>query len=269
MKKVKEILEEQNNDELEEEVMEALGENKEEKLVRYENKARDIAVEDINDFKQKIEIEREKRKLLAEYIKENLREGIDYYTITFKDGKVSKPTLSKAGSEKFLSLFNFKIKFSKDEETWEMLGRVPGVVCYKCEVYTRLGELMGEGRGARNIRQDNGDVNKSIKMAEKAAQIDAVLRISGLSDYFTQDFDNFENIEEQQIEQKKQIAILLKKLDVDINSLDAEGWKNIIKGLTNLALEPENYSEIISKLKTKVKEYELARDNKEVIDVAL
>src|SRR5262249_31246287 len=62
------------------------------------------------------------RAVLTAYISEHMQEGIDYYTLMI-GGKVSKPSLSKAGSEKFLSLFNVHAKFRKDDETWEMLGR--------------------------------------------------------------------------------------------------------------------------------------------------
>jgi len=105
------------------------------------------------------------RTLLTAYISQNLKEGIDYYTLTV-GGKESKPSLSKAGSEKFLSLFNVQAKFRKDDETWEMLGRPAGVICYVCALYTKSGEFVGEGRGAREVRKDK-DINKAIKMAQK------------------------------------------------------------------------------------------------------
>jgi hypothetical protein len=40
---------------------------------------------------------------------------------------------------------------SKEEETWEMLGRPVGVFCYVCALYTKRGEFVGEGRGAREV----------------------------------------------------------------------------------------------------------------------
>ena len=46
----------------------------------------------------------QRRALLTAYIREHLQEGIDYYTLTL-GGKVAKPSLSKAGSEKFVQLF--------------------------------------------------------------------------------------------------------------------------------------------------------------------
>src|SRR5205823_12235808 len=153
------------------------------------------------------------RTLLTAYISQNLKEGIDYYTLTI-GGKVSKPSLSKAGSEKFLSLFNVHATFRKDDATWEMLGRPAGVICYICELYTKRGELVGEGRGAREVLKEK-DINKAIKMAQKSAQIDAVLRTGASSDAFTQDLEEVQEPEEPLVRQQKhRIGALLKLLGV-------------------------------------------------------
>ena len=129
------------------------------------------------------------RQVVTRYIKEQMTEGVDYYTLTIK-GRVSKATLSKAGSEKFLSLFQLHAAFQQDEATWRMLGSKDGLLCYTCTLMTRSGEVIGEGRGARSVSQDGGDINKAIKMATKSAQVDAVLRTGALSDVFTQDLDD-------------------------------------------------------------------------------
>ena len=52
------------------------------------------------------------RAVVTRYIKEQMTEGVDYYTLTIK-GRVSKATLSKAGSEKFLSLFQLRAASSR------------------------------------------------------------------------------------------------------------------------------------------------------------
>ena len=106
------------------------------------------------------------RAVVTRYIKEQMTEGVDYYTLTIK-GRVSKATLSKAGSEKFLSLFQLSAQFQQDEATWRMLGSKDGLLCYTCMLMTRSGEVIGEGRGARSVTQDGGDINKAIKMATK------------------------------------------------------------------------------------------------------
>lgn len=131
-------------------------------LVRLETS---VDVVDPTTLELKIANWNQMRALLTAYIGQNMKEGIDYYTL-ISGGKESKPSLSKAGSEKFLSLFNLQARFRKDDETWEMLGRPAGVICYVCALYTKSGEFVGEGRGAREVRKDR-DINKAIKMAQK------------------------------------------------------------------------------------------------------
>lgn len=112
-------------------------------------------------------------------------EKVDYSII--KD----KKSLGKAGAEKIASIFNWAAEFKKDTETWEMLGSMPGILCYICILTDRAtGRFVGEGRGTRDMKQDNGDTNKCVKMATKSAHIDAVIRASGLSDIFTQDLED-------------------------------------------------------------------------------
>jgi hypothetical protein len=64
------------------------------------------------------------------------------------------------------------------------------VIILKCELHTPSGFIAAEGSGARRLDQDKGDINKSLKMAEKSAHIDATLRIAGLSEIFTQDLED-------------------------------------------------------------------------------
>src|SRR5690606_15572985 len=51
---------------------------------------------------------------------------------------------------------------------------------------------VAEGIGARSVQQDNGDLNKALKMAGKSAHIDATLRMAGLSEVFTQDLEDMQ-----------------------------------------------------------------------------
>jgi hypothetical protein len=191
------------------------------------------------------------RALLTAYISEHMQEGIDYYTLTI-GGKVSKPSLSKAGSEKFLRLFNVHATFRKDEETWEMLGRPAGVICYVCELYTKRGECVGEGRGAREVLKEQ-DINKAIKMAQKSAQIDAVLRTGALSDAFTQDLEDAQEPEEPLVRQQKhRIVALLKLLGAAV--VDKAGYEAVVQQYTGLALVPALYPDIIARLETRVTE---------------
>lgn len=139
--------------------------------------------------------EANKRALLTQYIQHHMKTGADYGTIkiTTRTGKEveSKASLFKPGSEKFLSLFKLTATFKKDSDTWEMAGSPAGLFCYICELKTSKGQVVGEGRGAANLSEKQGwTVNNAIKIAEKRAQIDAVLRTGALSDFFTQDLED-------------------------------------------------------------------------------
>jgi hypothetical protein len=129
------------------------------------------------------------RAIITQFIQRHFRDGVDFYALKI-GGKETKPSLSKAGAEKFLGLFHLHATFHKDDETWEMLGRPAGVICYHCALHTASGEVVGEGRGCREVKKDNGDANKAIKMAEKSGLIDAVLRTGALSEVFTQDVED-------------------------------------------------------------------------------
>jgi len=134
--------------------------------------------------------ENAKRDLLNQYIEQNLKSGIDYGTITIQ-GKESKPSLLKAGSEKMCSLFHLTPKFRRDDDTWEMLGKKAGVICYVCELLKEDGTVFAEGRGTAMTGIDGDfNINKQVKIAEKRSQTDAVLRGFGLSERFTQDLED-------------------------------------------------------------------------------
>ena len=109
-------------------------------------------------------------------------EGKDYHVIQ------GKKSLAKGGAEKIASIFKWTAKFEKDTESLEMLGQIVGLVAFKCTLMN--GHFVGEGRGATTLAKNAGDVNKTLKMAQKSAFIDAVLRASGLSDFFTQDLED-------------------------------------------------------------------------------
>jgi hypothetical protein len=153
----------------------------------------------------------EERKVFVEWLRASLVPGEDYQLIhrklggagqpktpcPNKDDKTSmrcnecgaKPALSKSGSEKIDALLQLRPSFARDGETWEMLGSPAGVLCLTCTLVTTRGDVAGEGRGIRNVADDYNDHNKAIKMAEKSAQIDATLRVSGVSELFTQPHD--------------------------------------------------------------------------------
>lgn len=109
-------------------------------------------------------------------------EGKDYHIIQ------GKKSLAKGGAEKIASIFHWTAKFEKDTESLEMLGDIKGLVAFKCTLMN--GVFVGEGRGAAMLAKNSNDPNKTLKMAQKSAFIDAVLRASGLSDFYTQDLED-------------------------------------------------------------------------------
>ena len=157
---------------------------------------------EIKNLKKFIDIEQQKRNVLKEYISNNLVEGTDYGKIHMGrgcqdkynckiPGHFSKPCLFKGGSEKFLSLMHLRPTFKKDVETWEMAGSKPGLFAYICLLLDSKETVVGEGRGSSEITERSGwTINNAIKIAEKRAQLDAVLRTGGLSDFFTQDLED-------------------------------------------------------------------------------
>jgi hypothetical protein len=101
-----------------------------------------------------------------------------------------RATLCKPGSEKITGLLQLRPRFRRDGETWEMMGSEAGLVTLVCELVTPGDLVVAEGRGARHRDSDFGDVNKTVKMVQKSAQTDAVLRFGGLSEIFTQDLED-------------------------------------------------------------------------------
>jgi hypothetical protein len=151
------------------------------------------------------------RELFVDWLFNRLVAGIDYMVIHRKVGPRNaktacpnaadnksatcatcggKATLCKPGSEKICGLLQLRPRFKRDVDAWEMLGGEAGLVTLVCELVTPTGVVVAEGRGARHRDQDFGDTNKCLKMAQKSAQTDAVLRCAGLSEIFTQDLED-------------------------------------------------------------------------------
>jgi hypothetical protein len=143
-------------------------------------------------LREQMQSDTEIRAIITEYIKNAMVEGKDYGSIVIK-GHTSKPSLFKPGAEKFCGLFKIRPTFKKDIETVEMLGNTPGIIAYICELVDSRGIVIGEGRGTAKTDPKSGsdfDINKQVKIAQKRAQVDAVLRTGGLSDFFTQDMED-------------------------------------------------------------------------------
>lgn len=177
----KEILEGVNNGEyqVEEDVKE--DESSEVAVVEVQSKpaVSQVASSEIKKIETFITV----RQAFIEKVNEICVEGKDYHIIN------GKKSLAKGGAEKIASIFKWNASFIKDTQALEMLGDIPGLVAFKCELHAG-DKFVGEGRGAALLSKNAGDPNKTLKMAQKSAFIDAVLRASGLSDFFTQDLED-------------------------------------------------------------------------------
>lgn len=144
------------------------------------------------NFKNFLEEWTENRKIFVSWVQSYLVPKIDFYTLKFK-GRESKPSLSKAGSEKVCGLLRTTVSFPalSDYEQAAVAGKDIKIVMLKCLISSG-GNVIAEGAGARKVSQDSGDINKSLKMAMKSAMIDATLRLGGLSEIFTQDIEDMD-----------------------------------------------------------------------------
>ena len=207
----------------------------------------------VDDLEAALAVWTTERAVVQRFLEQELKANIDYYTLRI-GGKDSKPSLSKAGAEKVLGWLKIQASFMPDTGTWEMLGRPQDLVCYVCTLRTRSGEIVGEGRGARSLKKDNGDVNKAMKMAEKSAMVSAVLRTGALSDVFTQDLEDMqEEPAKAQAHAQLTSADLRKRIWAQVNKQapqiktqdDAEAW---VKTRTGLEMHASKYAQILGQL---------------------
>ena len=164
----------------------------------------------VERFTQALDRREVNRRALLKWVQSNLQAGIDYGQIHVVgkdkcrlagDGRAhecldprhwSKPSLWKPGAEKICGMLGLIPRFPNlaEYEKATLRGEDIKVIILKCELHTGSGFVAAEGTGARRVDQDRGDINKSLKMAEKSAHIDATLRVAGLSELFTQDIED-------------------------------------------------------------------------------
>ena len=151
-------------------------------------------------FKAGLDRRKENRNTLMDWIRSSLVEGRDFGSIMI-NGKQSKPSLLKPGAEKIAGMLGLIPRFPnlKLYEDAVLEGKSITTIILKCELQNQIGEVIGEGVGARSVEtQDNGDLNKALKMSAKSAMIDATLRCAGISEIFTQDIEEIRREEVQQ-----------------------------------------------------------------------
>ena len=153
---------------------------------------------------------RQNRAAILGWIREALVEGTDYGRIHVasrdrcayaKRGEAAlcppasnwtKPSLFKPGAEKICGMLGVTMHCPNltAYEQAALSGKNLGTIILRCEQHDSQGRVVAEGIGARNVQQDYGDLNKSLKTAGKSAHIDATLRKAGLSEIFTQDLED-------------------------------------------------------------------------------
>ncbi|MBK1642912.1 hypothetical protein CKO12_13750 [Chromatium okenii] len=147
-------------------------------------------------FKNDLARRSENRQLLLNWIRSSLKEGVDYGSIPTKRGSSNRKSLFKSGAEKICGMLGITVHFPSLKETEQALlnGSIFENVIVRCELKNIHGQTLADGVGARSLKQDYGDLNKALKMAEKSAHIDATLRLAGLSEVFTQDLEDMKNL---------------------------------------------------------------------------
>jgi len=148
-----------------------------------ENTIAPVKNESFELFKQGVNDLLSKRSYFISQVLPKLKENQDYYIIK------GKKSLAKGGAEKLASIYNLTAKFERDNESLEMLGSMKGLIAFICTL-SKAGVIAGQGRGSDTLERNNNDPNKALKMTQKRAFVDAVIRTTGLSDIFTQDIED-------------------------------------------------------------------------------
>ena len=167
-----------------------------------------IMTADPETISQGLAMYSEKRLAFRTWLEGHLKEGVHYgfppgcrrSTANEKEW-ISKPSLYKAGADLVCDLMQVRVEYATDMDAWKQLGEPVGTYVFRCMLKSRTtGELIAEGRGVRKVGEKGMKENASIKMAQKAAKVDAVLNGWGLSDLFTQDLEDMAKEEAAQPE---------------------------------------------------------------------
>jgi hypothetical protein len=158
-------------------------------------------------FETIIERRHANRLSLLKWIKTNLVEGTDFGIIPTKKG-AGKNTMFKSGAEKICVLLGLVQTFPAfhDYEQAALTNQKLELIILRCELLNEQGVIVATGIGARALKDDFGNVNKSLKMAAKSAAILATLSVAGLSEVFT--VDMLEEPEVITVVSSEQLAVL-------------------------------------------------------------
>ena len=164
-------------------------------------------------FESIIERRHANRLSLLKWIRNNLVEGTDFGIIPTKKG-AGKNTLFKSGAEKICVLLGLVQTFPafSDYEQSALTNQKLELIILRCELLNEQGGIVATGIGARSLKDDFGNVNKSLKMAAKSAAILATLSVAGLSEVFTVDM----------LEEPEVITFISSEQLASLNALIAE-----------------------------------------------
>jgi len=135
-------------------------------------------------------------------VQKTLKKDHDYGIIP---GTGNKPTLLKPGAEKILMLMGLTSEYDVIEKVQDYDG---GFFAFTVKCTLSRGDIkVTEGVGHANTRERRYTSGKQqdpytlantvLKMAKKRAQVDAVLTVASLSEIFTQDLEDYEEIPQQ------------------------------------------------------------------------
>ena len=158
----------------------------------------------VETFRKAMERREQNRNELLKWLDNHLLSGIDFGRIHIVEqcpyaihgnpnlcedaSHWSDPILWKSGAERILGVLGLTVHFPSLHQ-YEMAcchKHELSAVVLKCELKTNNGTVVAEGSGARHIKQDNFNLNTTMKMAAKSAMIDATIRVAGLTSMFRQ-----------------------------------------------------------------------------------
>ena len=193
------------------------------------------------DIKNGIDALAKKRKIFMEQILPTLVPEQDYW-ITDEGRKV----LSKGGAERLAEIYSITAQFVADKESLAFFGNTSDTVVYRC-VLRRNGVICGEGRGSASLKDHDESINSTIKVAQKSAFVDGVLRVTGMSFLFSQDFIPEDNKEEPDLEGRDRVAFFSNN-DEELPKFATEKQKTFLAQLINEKCSTSSKNEYLSQL---------------------
>jgi len=153
-------------------------------------------------FESNLKRRQENHQKLIAWIRENLHPDIDYGRIHIDEtcqyarsgvpyqcrdfSHFSSLTLWKSGAEKIMHVLGLSAHFpnlNQYEIACVHKSEITQVIL-TCQLKNQNARIVGEGAGARHLKQDDWNINKAVKMAMKCALVDAVIRVAGLTGIF-------------------------------------------------------------------------------------